>query len=128
MVIAIIAGYSLGALAAFYLSKWLLQAVAQRFASRQEQKRFIKVTGGVLGAIALAPAIFLSVIAGGYLEMYLSGAAEVNAALGQAGRLLIWTLGLIIVTAVTVVIATAMGAAMGVVAARSLFPDGRSPD
>lgn len=127
MVIAIIAGYTLGALLAFFLSKRLLQTVAERFASRKEQKQFIKVTGGVLGTIALAPAIFLAVIAGGYLEMYFSDAAEAYSALGQAGRLLVWALGLTIVTVVTVLTATAMGAAMGVVASRSLFPDRSNP-
>jgi hypothetical protein len=123
MILAIIVGYSLGTLLAFRLSKWLLNSMAARFGTNPEQERFIKVTGGVLGAIALAPAIFLTAIFGGYLEKSDMGLSAAVSAYGELARLVVPALGLIAITAFTVTLACAMGGAIGVFAARSLFPD-----
>ena len=57
MLAAIILGYFLGTAAAWYLAKKLLQLFADRYTHSPVQSRFMKVMGGVLGAIALAPAV-----------------------------------------------------------------------
>ena len=116
MLAAIILGYFLGTAAAWYLAKKLLQLFADRYTHSPVQSRFMKVMGGVLGAIALAPAIFISVFFSGYLErefaLPVSGAYWLLHALGLA--------------LLTVLVATGMGAVLGVIGARSLYPERRS--
>ncbi len=124
---AIIIGYSLGTLLAFFLSKWLLAAVSRRFATRREQEQFIKVMGGVLGAIVLAPGIFLTAIGGAYLEKNVPSVAEVYSALGPLGQVLIPIVGFTTVIAATVTAAVGVGALVGAKLARNLFPDRRPP-
>ena len=123
--LAIICGYTLGTVFAIFLSKWLMEALARRYTTRPEQARFMKVMGGVLGAIVLAPAIFLSVIGSGYVERNFPGVAQAYLALGPAGQLLIPLLGLIVITAATVTMVVAAGASVGIALARSLYPDRR---
>jgi hypothetical protein len=119
MLIAIIVGSFLGTAAAWFLSTRLLELLADRYTSSPAQRRFMKVMGGVLGAIAMAPAIFISVFLSSWLER------EFNLPLG-GGSWVLHALVLALVTALTVVGATGMGAALGVVGARSLYPGSRS--
>ncbi|MCL4779332.1 MAG: hypothetical protein KJ049_04035 [Gammaproteobacteria bacterium] len=119
MLIAIIFGSFLGTAAAWFLSTRLLEKLADRYTISPAQRRFVKVMGGVLGAIAMAPAIFISVFLSSWLER------EFNLPLGGAYWLL-HALGLALITALTVMAATAMGAALGVIGARSLHPEPRS--
>ena len=119
MLAAIILGYFLGTAAAWYLAKKLLQLFADRYTHSPVQSRFMKVMGGVLGAIALAPAIFISVFFSGYLER--------EFALPVSGAYwLLHALGLALLTVLTVLVATGMGAVLGVIGARSLYPERRS--
>jgi predicted phage tail protein len=118
MLIAIILGSFLGTAAAWFMSTRLLDQLADRHTISPAQRRFVKVMGGVLGAIAMAPAIFISVFLSSWLER------EFNLPLGGAFWVL-HALGLALVTALTVMAATAMGAALGVVGARSLYPEPR---
>lgn len=127
MLFSIITGYSLGSLLAFFLSRSLLGIICRRYATRQEQERFIKVMGGILGAISLAPGMFLTVILGGYLERNVGVLAEAYSALSATAQWLVPFLGLIIITAATVTLAAGMGGLLGVMLARSLFPDRRPP-
>lgn len=123
---AIITGYTLGTVSAFLLSRWVMDALARRYTTRPEQARFMKVMGGVLGAIVLAPAIFLSVIGGGYVEKNFPALEKAYSELSVAGQALIPLTGLTVVTAITVTLAVTAGAAVGIVLARSLYPDRRS--
>ncbi len=119
MLVAIILGYFLGTAAAWYLAKKLLDLCADRYTHSPLQSRFMKVMGGVLGAIALAPAIFISVFFSGYLER--------EFALPVSGAYwLLHALGLALLTVLTVLVATGMGAVLGVIGARSLYPERRS--
>lgn len=119
MLAAIIVGSFLGTAAAWFLSKRLLGFLAVRYTNSPAQNRFMKVMGGVLGAIALAPAIFISVFLSSYLDREFS--------LPVTGAFwLLHALGLTLVTVLTVLIATGMGAALGVIGARSLYPGPRS--
>lgn len=122
---AIITGYTLGTVFAFLLSRWVMEALARRYTTRPEQARFMKVMGGVLGAIVLAPAVFLSVIGGGYVERNYPALEKAYSELSVASQALIPLAGLTVVTAITVTLAVAAGAAVGIVLARSLYPDRR---
>jgi predicted phage tail protein len=118
MLIAIILGSFAGTAAAWFLSTRLLEMLADRHTSSPAQRRFMKVMGGVLGAIAMAPAIFISVFLSSWLER------EFSLPLG-GGFWLLHALGLALVTALIVVGATGMGAVLGVIGARSLHPGSR---
>jgi predicted phage tail protein len=119
MLIAIILGSFLGTAAAWFLSTRLLEQLADRYTTTPVQRRFMKVMGGVLGAIAMAPAIFISVFLSSWLDR------EFDLPVG-GGFWVLHALGLALVTALTVVGATGMGAALGVIGARSLYPGSRS--
>ena len=122
MVIAIIIGYLAGALLAFYVSKWLLGAIANRLAVRDEQKRSIKLVGAIFGAIALAPAIFLAMmIGGGSLAGRYAGMVSEAVGLGKVGVLPVLSLGLMVVITITVTAIAALGAGMGFLGARNLY-------
>ena len=122
MLFAIVMGTFGGALLAFIGSSWLLGKIADRFASRVEQKKTIKVAGLVFGAIALAPAIFLSVMAGGNLGTRVAGLIARAVGLGDAASAVLLALEVVAATAVTVMVNAAVGAAMGVMLARILYP------
>ena len=119
MLIAIILGSFLGTAAAWFLSTRLLEKLADRYTTSPSQRRFMKVMGGVLGAIAMAPAIFISVFLSSWLER------EFKLPLG-GGFWVLHALGLALVTALVVMAATAMGAALGGIGARRLYPQRRS--
>lgn len=116
MVIAIIIGYLAGALLAFFVSKWLLRAIANRLAVRDEQKRSIMVAGAIFGAIALAPAIFMAMmIGGGSLAGHYAGMISEAVGLGEVGVLPALSLGLTLIITITVTAVAAIGAGMGLV-------------
>jgi predicted phage tail protein len=115
MLIAIIVGSFVGTAAAWFLSLRLLELLADRHTSTPAQRRFMKVMGGVLGAIAMAPAIFISVFLSSWLDRGFNLPVT-------GGFWLLHALGLSLVTALTVVGATGMGAVLGIIGARSLYP------
>lgn len=125
MVLAMIIGYLAGAALAFYVSRWLLEAIANRLAVHDAQKRSIKVAGTVFGAIALAPAIFLAMmVGGGSVAGRYAGMVSRAVGLGEAGALPVLSLGLMVIIAITVTVIAAMGAATGFLGAPS--PDRQS--
>jgi hypothetical protein len=118
MLVAIIVGSFAGTAAAWFLSVRFLELLADRYTRSRAQRRFMKVMGGVLGAIAMAPAIFISVFLSSYLDREFS--------LPVTGAFwLLHALGLALVTALTVMVATGMGAVLGIIGARSLHPESR---
>ncbi|MEZ5563376.1 MAG: hypothetical protein R3F27_10540 [Gammaproteobacteria bacterium] len=119
MLIAIIVGSFVGTAAAWFLSLRVLELLADRYTRSPAQRRFMKVMGGVLGAIAMAPAIFMSVFLSSWLDR------EFNLPL-TGGYWVLHALGLALVTALVVMAATGMGAALGIIGARSLHPEPRS--
>lgn len=118
MLIAIIVGSFAGTAAAWFLSVRVLEVLADRYTSTPAQRRFMKVMGGVLGAIAMAPAIFISVFLSSWLDR------EFDLPL-TGGFWLLHALGLALVTALVVMGATGMGATLGIIGARSLYPESR---
>ena len=114
MIFAIFTGYCIGGLLAFLASRWLLRAVANRFGDNAAQRKWIWMVGGVFGALALAPAIFVSVMAEGFVEAnYPSAVAGFPAVV----------LGMAAVIVSAVIVATAMGALTGLIYGRSLHPE-----
>jgi hypothetical protein len=115
MIIAIFIGYVVGAVTAFFLSKWLLEVIATRLAVSDQQRKSMMMGGVVFGLIALAPAIFLAVVIdGGNLAGRLSEAMG----WGAAGEFLVLALGLIVIITITVAGVTVVGASMGFLVAR----------
>ncbi len=121
MLFAIILGTFGGAVLAYLSSRWLLIRAADRFATRPQGRSAIFVCGLVFGAISLAPAIFLSVMAGGTLGMRIAGG--IAAALGMGGFFasLVLAVEVVLGTVVTVIGNVIIGAALGVLVARSVF-------
>jgi hypothetical protein len=121
MLLAIIAGYLAGALVSFFLARRVLRAIAQRLAATAEQRRGVMIVGGIFGAIALAPSIFMAMMigGGGLVDRYaqsLSGAVG----LGDAGVFAIVALGFLLIITVTVTGVAVIGGAMGWLGARAL--------
>lgn len=119
---AIMLGYFTGTIAAFFLARKLLDAIATRWTRTPAQTKFMKITGGIFGTLALAPAIFISVILVGAIEGRYQGTLSTPDSHLSFGAVIFPAFGLAAVTLLTVLVATAMGAAMGVFAARSLYP------
>lgn len=114
MVLAIIVGYLAGAVLAFYVAQRLLDAMANRWATHDAQRRSMKVAGAVFGAIALAPSIFLAMmVGGGSVAGRYAGMASMALGWGEGGALPLLSLGLMVIIAITVTIIAAMGAGMG---------------
>jgi hypothetical protein len=120
MLFAITTGTLGGTVLAFFVCRWLLRTIANGCAPDPEQRKTIKVVGGVFGAIALAPAIFLAVMAGGTVGMRYAGLAADFLGLGTAAAALLLALQVILATTVTVTANAAVGAALGIVFARSV--------
>jgi hypothetical protein len=119
MFLAIVVMYMVGTVIAWRLANALLDMFADRYTHSPEQRRFMKMMGGVLGTLALAPAIFISVFVSAWLEHDL--------ALPMSGVFwVVRALGLTLVMVLTVLIATGMGAVIGVIGARSLYSERRS--
>lgn len=121
MLFAIVMGTLCGTALAIYASKWLLETVAGHFAQGKEQAKTIKVAGLIFGAIALAPAIFVSVMAGGQLGMHYAGILAGAAGIGEVGRAMVLAVEVIIAITIVATLNTALGAVLGVFFARSLY-------
>lgn len=119
MIIAIFIGYVIGVVTAFFLSKWLLGVIATRFAVSDQQRKSMMMGGVVFGLIALAPAIFLGVlIGGGSPTGGYTGRVSEAMGLGAAGEFLVLSLGIILITTITVACVAVVGASMGFLVAR----------
>ncbi len=123
MLFAIVMGTLGGTALAIYASRWLLDAMAKRYAHRIEQVKTIKVAGLIFGAIGLAPAIFLSVMGGGSTGMHYAGVVADALGIGAIGHALVLAIEVIAAITVIATINTALGAILGVMFARSLHPD-----
>lgn len=121
MLFAIVIGTFGGTLLAILVSKWLLQKIAIRFASHAEPRKLISVTGIIFGAIALAPALFLAVMGGGTIAIRSANAIAEAIGIGQTGSAVVLALEVVAATTITVTANTALGAALGVMLARSLY-------
>ena len=109
MVLALIAGYLAGAFAAFFVARRVLGAMAERFGATAEQPRGMMITGGLFGAMSLAPSIFLSMmIGGGSLAGHF------------AGMLPVLSIVIMAVVIATVTVVAAAAGVMGFIGARSL--------
>lgn len=113
MIVSILIGYLLGAPLAFFISRRLLAALAMKLGHDDPSRRFIRVAGGVLGAIALAPAVFAGVLIAGYATRH---EGEIAAATGLAigDAMLGFALGVGVI--VVVAGAAAAGALLGALA------------
>jgi hypothetical protein len=121
MLLAIIAGYLAGTVVAFLLARRVLRALADRLGANAEQRRSIMIVGGIFGAIALAPSIFMAMMigGGGLVDRY-AGALSGALGLGDAGVLAIVGLGFLLIITATVTGVAAIGGAMGWLGARAL--------
>jgi hypothetical protein len=107
MVLALIVGYCIGTALAYLLCKWLLRALARRLSADERQQHWIVRVGSIFGAMSLAPAIFLAVMAGGVV--------------GRDYPVVI--AGIAAITVVTVTSTAALGAGMGALLGRGIFAD-----
>ncbi|MEO8443916.1 MAG: hypothetical protein ABI567_02795 [Gammaproteobacteria bacterium] len=124
MLFAIVMGTFGGAILAFYTSKWLLERITHRFARHVEQLKTVRVTAMIFGAIALAPAIFLSVMGGGIMGTRYAGMVADAIGIGDIGGAVILAVEVVAAIAIIVTINTAMGAVLGVLFARGLYRGG----
>ncbi|MCE7901797.1 MAG: hypothetical protein DYH20_03860 [Gammaproteobacteria bacterium PRO9] len=122
MLFAIVMGTLCGTTLAVLASLRLLGIVANRFARRAEQARIIRVVGLVFGAIALFPSIFLAVMAGGTIGMHYAGIVADAVGIGVVGRALVLAAEVIVAMTIVAMLNTALGAVLGVIFARSLYP------
>lgn len=122
MLIAIIIGNGVGALLAFFASRWLLRAIADKAFTHDEQRRWIKWLGGIFGAISYAPSIFLAMMIGGVIGGSADRAIADALGLGESGMLPVLSARLALVVTVTVTANTAIGACFGFLIARGLYP------
>lgn len=132
MILAMIIGYLAGTALAFFVAQRLLDAMANRMAAHDAQRRSMKVAGIVFGAIALAPSIFLAMmVGGGSVAGRYAGTASRALGLGEAGALPLLALGLMVIITITVSVIAAMGAGMGYLGTprqdRRSLPTGHQP-
>jgi hypothetical protein len=119
MINAIIIGYVIGTVTAFFVSRWFLRAIAARFGVSDQQRKSMMMGGVVFGLIALAPAIFMGVLVGGGSPTGgYTGLVSEAMGLGAVGEFLVLSLGIILITTITVAGVAAVGASMGFLAAR----------
>lgn len=106
MVLAIIAGYIIGTVLAFFFSRRALDFLAAKLGRNDEQRRWIRMVGGIFGAMSLAPAIFVAVLAGGFVggERYLET-----------------IVGLTVVISIMVTSVSSFGGTCGYLISRNLF-------
>jgi len=112
MVLAIITGYLIGTVLAFFIARWLLNLIASRLARTPEEARWIRIVGSIFGAISVAPAIFIAVLAGGFVD---------------TGSIGVVIAGLPAIIIGTIVLVTAMGATSGYLLARGIFSGRTNP-
>jgi hypothetical protein len=122
MIVSILIGYLLGAPLAFLIARRLLAALAMKYGRDESSRRFIRNSGTVLGAIALAPAVFAGVLISGYLTRHDSATGSATG-LAFADAWLGLALGLGVIAVVAA--AAAAGALLGALAVRAT-PVGRS--
>lgn len=117
MIVSILLGYFLGAPLAFVIARRLLAMLAARLGRDESGRRFIRNAGTVVGAIALAPALFGGVLVAGYLTRPGAGAP------GPAGMITLADLalgiGLCLGVIAIVVGAAAAGAWLGALTMKS---------
>lgn len=123
MVFSIIIGYLIGVPAAYFLTGALLRFMASKMASGEEKRRWIRNVGGVMGAIALAPAIFAGVIFAGYMGQ--GPEAAVPNVMGSTDLGIPTMVGLLLAvgTILIVAIASALGALIGLLITRAVFAE-----
>jgi len=126
MLLSIILGYLIGVPVTFFLTRQLLRALAQRMATGEEPRRWIRTVGGVLGALALAPAIFAGVIFAGYMGQRPGG--TIGNVMGMQDLAVPTVVGvaLAIGTFAIVAVAATLGAGLGLLMSRAIFA-GRRP-
>ncbi|MCL4721513.1 MAG: hypothetical protein KJ041_06055 [Gammaproteobacteria bacterium] len=122
MLAAITIGTLGGALLAFFVSKWLLGVIARKVTEHPQRQTTIKVSGALFAAIALAPAIFMSVMGGGKMGEHYAVLAAQSLGLGEGAVPLILSLEIIAATTLTVIINACVGATLGILIGRGLFP------
>jgi hypothetical protein len=121
MILAIIAGYLVGALVAFFTAQLVLGAIAKRAGASAEQRRSIHIVGGLFGAMSLAPSIFMGMmIGGGGLAGHYAGSIARALGWGGVGTLPVLSLALAIIMTLTVTAVAAAGGVLGLVGARAL--------
>ncbi len=126
MLLSIILGYLIGVPITFFLTRQLLRALAQRMATGEEPRRWIRTVGGVLGALALAPAIFAGVIFAGYMGQRPGG--TIGNVMGMQDLAVPTVVGvaLAVGTFLIVAVAATLGAGLGLLMSRAIFA-GRQP-
>ena len=121
VIVSILIGYLCGAPLAFFITRRLLRALAAKLGRDEPSRRFIRVAGSVLGAIALAPAVFAGVLVAGYTTRQ-EGAIGSATGLEISDAMLGVALGVGVIAVVAG--AAAAGAILGALAARAT-PIGR---
>ncbi len=119
MLNALIIGYSMGAVLAFFSSKWLLNAIANRVFDHPEQRRWIKWLGGIFAAMSFAPGIFTSMMFGGVIGGSKDRLLAEALGWGDTGTLAVLSVRVALVTAVTVAANAAIGSVFGYMVGRS---------
>ncbi len=120
MLLAILIGMGAGVWLAFLCSRWLVRRIADRYAPYPQGRSLIRAFAVVFGAIALAPAIFLSVMGTGSLGGRLVDDLVETLGMGGFFRFLVLVLGIVLVILITVLGHVAFGAGLGAFTARSL--------
>lgn len=122
MLFAIVIGTFGGAFLAFVLGRRVLRALTARYGGSPGRDAMIRYAGIVFGAIALAPAIFLSVMGGGSFGMRTAEAAAAALGMGAAASAVLLAVMVVAATTVVVLANTLFGAGLGILLARSLHP------
>lgn len=117
MLLSILIGYLIGVPLTYFLTRKLLRTLADRMVADEQRRRWIRLVGGILATLAVAPAIFAGVIFVGYMGQRPENAAA--NAMG-AGDLFMIGIGLALGTLMIVAIAAVMGAFIGLQIARGM--------
>jgi hypothetical protein len=119
MRLGLIIGYAIGILLAILATRYFLRAIAVRMFEREEQRRWVRWTGGLFAAISFAPGIFTSMMARGVI----GGSADpaMASALGLPVTAVL-SARVALVTVVVVVLNAAVGAGFGYFVAKGVFP------
>lgn len=125
MLFAIVIGILGGVGISFLAARRLVTRVADRFAPQRQGRNFVAVCALVFGAIALTPAIFLSVMGAGSLGVPVAEGLARALGLGGFFISLVLILEVMAATVLTVTGHAALGAGLGALAARSLGSVGR---
>ncbi len=121
MLLSIILGYLIGVPATFFLTRRLLRMLAKRMTAGEEQRRWIRLVGGVLGTLALAPAVFAGVIFAGYMGQRPGGTIANVMGLEDLTVPTIVGVALAVGTLLIVAVAATLGAFLGLMMSRAIF-------